>query len=186
MEINMNETKLVEISKFLSFVLRHKPEAIGIVLSPEGWITVDELLRAATEHGKTFSRETLDEVVFSNDKQRFAFSADGKCIRANQGHSVEVDLQLRSQAPPELLYHGTATRFLEAIRKDGLLKMSRHHVHLAADPGTAWRVGARHGSAVILEVDAGRMAREGHVFFLSANGVWLVDVVPRPYLGGLD
>lgn len=172
---------LVRASKFLSLVLRHQPEVVGVTLDGAGWIDVDVLLAALARHGNAMTRETLDEVVFSNDKQRFAFSDDGGRIRANQGHSVEVDLQLEPKSPPALLYHGTADRFLDLILREGLRAMSRHHVHLSSSKEVAMRVGKRHGQLVLLCVNAAEMHREGHVFFQSANGVWLTDFVPTAH-----
>jgi putative RNA 2'-phosphotransferase len=174
--------QLITISKFLSLVLRHNPQAIGITLDAEGWVAVDELLAAAARHGQAISQEQLDEVVWTNDKQRFSFSPDGRLIRANQGHSVEVDLGLVPREPPELLYHGTVERFLESIRAQGLARGQRHHVHLSADRDTAARVGQRRGRPVVLTIEAGRMHRDGQQFFQSANGVWLVETVPPTYL----
>ena len=157
--------QLVHISKFLSLVLRHKPQEIGITLDAEGWVAVDELLAAAARHGETTSREQLDEVVATNDKKRFSFSPDGRLIRANQGHSVEVDLGLVPVEPPELLYHGTVERFLDSIREKGLVRGNRHHVHLSADRDTAARVGQRRGQPMALVVEAGRMQRDVIVHF---------------------
>jgi len=174
--------QIVTISKFLSLVLRHKPQEIGITLDPEGWVPVEDLLAAVARHGRPITLEQLDEVVATNDKQRFAFSPDGRLIRANQGHSVEVDLALPPVEPPELLYHGTVERFLESIREKGLVRGKRHHVHLSADRETAARVGQRRGRPVVLMVEAGRMHREGHQFFRSENGVWLTETVPPTYL----
>jgi putative RNA 2'-phosphotransferase len=172
----------VKISKLLSFVLRHRPQAIGITLDAEGWVAVDELLAAAARHGKPLTRQELEEVVATNDKKRFTFSPDGGRIRANQGHSVEVDLGLVPVEPPELLYHGTVERFLDGIRQQGLLRGKRHHVHLSVDRETATRVGRRRGRPVVLVVEAGRMHREGKAFFRSENGVWLTEAVPPEYL----
>ena len=168
----------VSISKFLSLILRHAPEKIGIRLDANGWVAVDELLSAAKAHGTEISRGRLDEVVFRNDKQRFAFSPDALRIRANQGHSVYIDLELSPVIPPSLLFHGTATRFLTSIQSQGLKKMSRQHVHLSPTREQAHRVGARHGRPVVLEIDAKGMSDTGHLFFLSANGVWLTKFVP--------
>jgi putative RNA 2'-phosphotransferase len=173
---------LVRLSKFLSLVLRHEPEKIGIVLDANGWVAVDELLAAAAKAGVVLTLESLRRVVETNDKKRFAFSEDGRRIRASQGHSVEVDLDLAPTVPPEHLFHGTATRFLEPIRAEGLRPQSRRHVHLSPDEETAVKVGMRHGKPVVLQVAAGRMQREGHVFYLSANGVWLTENVPPEYL----
>jgi putative RNA 2'-phosphotransferase len=174
--------QIVELSKFLSYVLRHKPEAIGIALDEEGWVAVDELLAAAARHGKSISRELLDEIVATSDKRRFALSPDGCSIRANQGHSVEVDLALAPVEPPELLYHGTVEPFLDSIRRQGLRRGKRQHVHLSPDRETAARVGARRGKPVILIVEAAHLHRAGHQFFRSENEVWLTDAVPPEYL----
>ena len=144
---------------------------------------VNELLAAAARHGRSISREQLEEVVATNDKKRFSFSPDGLLVRANQGHSVEVDLGLVPIEPPELLYHGTVERFLDSIRAKGLVRGNRHHVHLSADRDTAARVGQRRGRPVVLVVEAGRMHRDGHRFFRSENGVWLTETVPPQYLG---
>ena len=173
--------RLVVTSKFLSLVLRHEPGKIGLQLDPHGWVSIDELLSKAA--GKLpLTMELLHEVVRTSDKQRFAISEDGTRIRANQGHSVPVELGLLPQAPPEQLYHGTATRFLGSIRIQGLLRGDRHHVHLSANADTAVKVGSRHGQPVVLIVHAGDMHRAGHVFFRSDNGVWLVAHVPPAFL----
>lgn len=176
------DPKLVRLSKFLSLVLRHEPEKIGIVLDANGWVAVDDLLAAAARAGTSISREQLDQVVVTNDKKRFAFSSDGSRIRASQGHSVEVDLGLAPVVPPERLYHGTATRFVESIRAEGLRAQSRQHVHLSPDEETAIKVGQRHGKPVVLVVRAGAMHQAGHVFYRSENGVWLTEAVPPGYL----
>ncbi len=174
--------ELIKRSKFLSLVLRHEPEKIGIVLDENGWVEVDVLLTALTAYGRGMERASLERVVVENDKKRFAFSEDGQRIRANQGHSVEVDLALVPQAPPEKLFHGTVDKFLAAIFTQGLVKGERHHVHLSPDLETATKVGLRRGNPVILEIDAAEMHRGGHKFFLSANGVWLTDTVPPQFL----
>jgi putative RNA 2'-phosphotransferase len=178
----MSPERTNKISKFLSLVLRHKPEEIGITLDEHGWVNVTDLRIAMERHGQTVSREELDEVVATNDKKRFAFSDEGTRIRASQGHSIEVDLALTPIVPPEFLFHGTAARFLDAIRREGLKKMSRQHVHLSADDATASKVGVRHGKLVILRIKAGDTHRAGHPFYLSANGVWLVDAVPAEWI----
>lgn len=172
---------LVRTSKFLSLVLRHEPEKIGLELDAQGWVSIDELLAKAAGH-LPLTAELLHEVVRTSDKQRFAISEDGTRIRANQGHSVPVELELAAQVPPEQLYHGTATRFLDSIRRHGLLRGERHHVHLSADTDTAVKVGVRHGQPVVLVVQAGDMHRAGHAFFRSDNGVWLVEHVPPSFL----
>ena len=174
--------KDVSQSKFLSLVLRHQPETIGVSLDPNGWIDIEVLLGAMAQHGRKLSREDLERLVCESDKQRFALSEDGKRIRANQGHSVEVDLALVPQPPPEILYHGTVDRFLDSILATGLRKGERHHVHLSANRGTAEKVGQRRGKPVILEVRSGDMHRAGVPFYLSDNGVWLVDHVPPPFI----
>ena len=173
---------LVRISKFLSLVLRHDPGKIGLALDAAGWADVDELIAAAARAGVEIDRETLARVVAENDKQRFALSPDGDRIRANQGHSVRVDLGLEPQTPPEVLYHGTAARFVDSIRASGLHAASRTHVHLSPDEDTARRVGQRHGKPVVLRVAAGRMHCDGRPFFRSENGVWLTDAVPAEYI----
>jgi len=171
-----------DISKFLSLVLRHKPDAIGLTISPQGWLKIDELIEAATQNGKVLSRSILDEVVFTNDKQRFAYSSDGLSIRANQGHSIDVELELKLVNPPDILYHGTAHKFVDAIRNEGLSKRKRHHVHLSTLKETAIRVGMRHGKPVVLLIDSHQMASDGFKFYLSNNGVWLVDHIPPKYI----
>ncbi|AFY40245.1 RNA 2'-phosphotransferase [[Leptolyngbya] sp. PCC 7376] len=176
------QSDLVATSKFLSYVLRHHPAAIGITLDKQGWINVDKLLLAIQQSGRNISLELLQEVVFTNDKQRFAFSADGQKIRANQGHSIDIDLALESQLPPQILYHGTAQRFLEAIQAEGLKKMQRHHVHLSPTLAIAEAVGQRHGKVVVLGITARTMHMKGHEFFLSNNGVWLTDHVPPEFM----
>lgn len=178
----MNNSRLVKISKYLSKHLRHEPERIGLKLSPGGWVSVDELLTACKNHSFPINSVELKEVVANNDKKRFSFDATGTLIRANQGHSVEVDLQLEAVVPPDVLYHGTGHGAVEAILREGLRKMSRHHVHLSTDVTTAKKVGMRHGRPVIFTVDAAAMHEEGYTFYCSENGVWLVDNVPPKYL----
>lgn len=177
----MNDST-VRFSKFLSLVLRHDPEKIGLTLDAAGWAQVDDLLAAANRSGVPLTRPLLEQIVTQNDKQRFALSADGVRIRASQGHSIPVDLGLEILTPPDLLYHGTATRFLDSIKAQGLLTQSRNHVHLSADEATAVKVGQRHGKPVVLTVQAGQMQRAGHIFYRSANGVWLTVDVPVTYL----
>ncbi len=174
--------KLEMTSKFLSFVLRHKPETIGLVLDSEGWCAIDQLIRLANGHGTKLTRELLLEVVTTSDKKRFALSQDGARIRANQGHSLQVNLNLQPKTPPPVLFHGTATRFASSIQAQGLVAGSRQYVHLSVDRETALQVGKRYGKPLLLEVDALVMSRIGHEFFLSANGVWLTPAVPTIYL----
>lgn len=182
----MDDTRLVRISKFLSRHLRHQPDRLGISLEPGGWIGVEDLLAACARHNMPLSRAELEEVVASNDKQRFSFDRDGTRIRANQGHSVPVDLELAPLAPPDLLYHGTGHQTAPVIRREGLRKMRRHHVHLSPDVAVAIAVGARHGRPVVFVVDAAAMHRDGFLFYRSANGVWLVDCVPPAYVQLLE
>jgi putative RNA 2'-phosphotransferase len=178
----MDSARLVKVSKYLSKHLRHEPERLGLQLAPGGWVAVEVLLMACADHCFPISREEVEEVVARNDKQRFAFDPTGTLIRANQGHSVEVDLQLEPLPPPAVLYHGTGRRSVEAILRTGLCKMARHHVHLSADVATAMKVGARRGKPVVFVVEAAAMHQAGFVFYRSANGVWLVDSVPSEYL----
>ncbi|GAA0220547.1 RNA 2'-phosphotransferase [Actinomadura nitritigenes] len=170
----------MKISKYLAKHLRHRPERIGLTLDAGGWARVPDLLDAAARHGFPFTRAELEHVVAVNDKRRYAL--DGDRIRAVQGHSIDVDLGLPAVPPPELLYHGTTDAAAPAIRREGLRRMDRHAVHLSPDPETARRVGARRGRPVVLVVEAGRMAADGHEFRVSANGVWLAGAVPPEYL----
>jgi putative RNA 2'-phosphotransferase len=176
------EQRTVRISKFLSLVLRHQPDKVGLTLDEAGWVDVDELIAACAAKGRRFSRAELDHVVATNNKKRFAYSEDGRRIRASQGHSVTVELGLEAAEPPEVLYHGTASGTLPLILAEGLRPMSRQDVHLSADVETAVRVGSRHGRPVVLVVDARGLAAQGHVFRVSANGVWLTDRVPPQWL----
>ncbi|WP_073951700.1 RNA 2'-phosphotransferase [Streptomyces kebangsaanensis] len=176
----MDERRTVKVSKYLSRHLRHQPGRIGLTLDEGGWVEIDTLLVAAAAHGFRISRGELDHVVATNDKRRFAI--EGTRIRASQGHSIEVDLALPTATPPPYLYHGTVARNLPAIRIEGLRPMNRHDVHLSPDRETATRVGARRGRPVVLAVDAAAMHRDGHVFHVSANGVWLTKTVPPRYL----
>lgn len=178
----MNNSRLVKISKYLSKHLRHQPERIGIKLAPGGWVAIDELLAACKKHSFPINRIELNEVVASNDKKRFSFDSTSTLIRANQGHSVEVNLQLEPAIPLDVLYHGTGHGAVEAILREGLCKMSRHHVHLSSDTTTAQKVGARHGRPVVFAVDSAAMHEAGYTFYCSENGVWLVDHVPPEYL----
>jgi putative RNA 2'-phosphotransferase len=172
----------VQLSKFLSFVLRHKPDAIGLALDPQGWVGIDELIEKANAARTPFTREELLHVVKTSDKKRFSISTDGLRIRAAQGHSVSVELGLSPREPPPVLYHGTATRFIDSILREGLKPQARLQVHLSVDLETARRVGRRHGSATVLTVDALRMYEKGFRFFLADNGVWLTDQVPSEFL----
>ena len=173
---------MTHLSKFLSWVLRHEPGAIGLELDRNGWVEIDRLLEACRAHGEMLSRDLLAEIVATSPKQRFAISEDGLRIRASQGHSIEIELGYQPEEPPELLFHGTVASSVAAIRADGLSRMERHHVHLSPDVATARSVGMRRGKPVVLRIAAGRMRRDGHVFFLSANGVWLTEHVPPGYI----
>ncbi len=177
-----NTPRSVKLSKYLSKHLRHQPERLGLNLLPGGWVAIEDLLLACIANNFPITREELNEVVINNDKKRFSFDPSERLIRANQGHSVEIDLQLEPILPPRILYHGTAKKSLDSILETGLLKMSRHHVHLSLDRETARRVGMRHGRPVILVIDSLIMHEEGHNFYRSENGVWLVDKVPAKYI----
>jgi putative RNA 2'-phosphotransferase len=178
----VDDKRRIRISKFMSLVLRHEPEKAGLTLEPGGWVLIDDLLTGAANAGFRFSRDELEEVVEFCEKQRFAIDETDTKIRANQGHSTEVDLQLQPAEPPAELYHGTAERNLATVLRDGLFKMARHHVHLSRDTQTATKVGFRHGKPVILVIDAAKMRADGHTFYCSTNGVWLVEHVPPQYL----
>lgn len=178
----MTAKETIRTSKFLSLILRHEPGRVGLKLDDAGWVSVDELLAAVNRQGMSLTLEQLRHVVATNDQKRFAFSEDCLRIRASQGHSVEVELQHEPQVPPELLYHGTPERFVSSIRATGLNKGQRHHVHLSPDSQTANRVGQRRGRPVVLTIRSGDMHRQGHVFYRSANGVWLVDHVPAKFI----
>lgn len=172
----------IQISKFLSLVLRHKPETIGISMDSNGWVNVEELLAKSRRQNIHFDFKTLKEVVETNDKQRFAFNEDRTQIRANQGHSLEIDVQPEATVTPAVLYHGTVARFLGNIREQGLQKMERQHVHLSHDSETAVKVGSRRGKPVILQIQAAEMQQAGHTFYRSQNGVWLCEQVPAKYI----
>jgi len=178
----MTPKQLVTVSKFLSKHLRHAPEALGLTLEPGGWVAIDTLLAACAQHGFPISREQLDEVVRTSDKKRYSYDDAGTRIRANQGHSTAVDLQLQPVEPPALLYHGTTEKHVTEILAFGLLKMKRHHVHLSLDIATATRVGQRQGKPIILTVDSAAMHTRGLLFYCSVNGVWLTEHVPPEYL----
>lgn len=172
-----------EISKFLSFVLRHQPDAIGITLDPEGWTDIAALIAAAANDGKQLDRDLIQAVVTTSDKKRFAISGDGLRIRAVQGHSSEsVDINYIEKLPPDLLYHGTTTRFMESIHNDGLLPGSRQYVHLSQDEQTALAVGQRRGKPVVLKIKALLMHEQGFKFFQAENDVWLTSAVPALFI----
>lgn len=169
-------------SKLLSRILRHEPGLAGLTLGPGGWVPVDDLLRGMKRAGHPLRREDLHRIVAESDKQRFTLSADGRRIRAAQGHSVAIDLDLPAAVPPAELYHGTASANLDAIFAQGLVPGKRRHVHLSPDPETATRVGQRHGRPVVLRIDTATMHEVGHVFWCADNGVWLTDAVPPIFI----
>ncbi len=174
---------LTELSRYMCLILRHHPEVIGITLDEHGWADVEELIAGIAEKkNKNFNREMLEEIVRTDDKQRYAFSEDRTKIRANQGHSIPVDVELEKKEPPEILYHGTGEKYVESIGSMGLIPKNRLYVHLSGDVETAENVGKRHGAPVIYRVHSGRMYRDGYEFFLSRNGVWLTKRVPVEYL----
>ena len=172
---------LTDTSKFLSLILRHKPETIGIKLDEHGWADVSELISGISKT-RPFDMKMLEEIVRTDNKQRYSFNEDKTLIRANQGHSIPVDVELEKKTPPEFLYHGTGEKFVSSIDKEGLLSKSRLYVHLSKDTDTAVKVGSRHGKPVVYRVEAGKMADDGYEFFLSVNGVWLTKAVPAEYL----
>jgi len=177
--------RAIRVSKLLSLGLRHEPTALGLNLDARGWAPVAEVLAGLAARGLPLSEGDLEDLVRESDKQRFALSPDGASIRANQGHSIAVDLDLPVRAPPDVLFHGTVARFVEAIRREGLLRRARTHVHLSADEATAETVARRRsGELVILRVRAGAMHDAGHAFYMSENGVWLTEHVPPEYLRG--
>ena len=174
--------KDVELGRFLSLILRHNPSAAGISLDLNGWADVDKLLAGVGHSGRWIDKETLERLVRENNKQRYSFNENHTKIRANQGHSLAVDIELSPKIPPDILYHGTATRFLPSIRQLGITKQNRQHVHLSADLQTAVTVGKRHGKAVVLSINTAEMVKDGYVFYYSENKVWLCDIVPWHYI----
>lgn len=173
---------LKRASKFMSLVLRHNPSIIDATLDENGWLSVNVLLEGMNRKGITIDKDLLEQLVRENDKKRFAFNEDQTKIRANQGHSVVVDVQLSVQTPPDMLYHGTVEKFIDSIFEQGIQSMNRQHVHLSADIETAKNVGARRGKPVILEINAAEMSKAGIPFYLSENGVWLTDEVNTEYI----
>lgn len=178
----MNREQKKKISKWMSLVLRHEPDSIGIQLDSAGWVAVDQLLLGMNRSGKKISREQIQTVVRDNDKQRFEFSEDGIRIRATQGHSVVVELDHPAAVPPDVLFHGTPGKYVESIRKQGLMKQQRHHVHLHTDASLASEVGSRRGRPCLLEINAKQMSADGIVFYVTPNDVWLTDHVPPNYI----
>lgn len=178
----MQEEKYIKLSRFLSLLLRHKPEEIGLSLDNQGYLQVDELIDGINKTGRVIDKEILDELIMTDNKQRYSYSEDRAKIRANQGHSIKVDLNLVETKPPKTLYHGTVDKFLSNIKKQGLLKMNREYVHLSAELDTANDVGSRRGKSVILVINAEKMVKDGYKFYLSKNNVWLIESVPAQYI----
>jgi putative RNA 2'-phosphotransferase len=178
----MSHDNLKKVSKSMSYVLRHRPDSIGLTLGPDGWVLIDKLLAAFGRNGKRYSKQLIETVVAESDKQRFELSEDGSMIRARQGHSVEVDLGYEPAVPPDVLFHGTATRHLASILEKGLIKGNRHHVHLSTNKETMLAVAMRHGKPVLLAIDAKQMHADGYPFYVTGNQVWLTDHVPTRYL----
>lgn len=172
---------LKQVSKYMSLILRHKPETIGITLDEHGWADVDELIKGISKT-HTFSMEILEEIVKTDSKQRYSFNEDKTLIRANQGHSIQVDVELEEKEPPELLWHGTGEKYVASIDQQGLIPKSRLYVHLSKDEDTATKVGNRHGRPILYRVKAKQMYDDGYKFYLSVNGVWLTKEVPVKYL----
>lgn len=172
----------IQLGRFLSLVLRHKPETIGIVLDKNGWADVKELIEKINLSKRYIDMEILERIVRENNKKRYAFNEDKTKIRASQGHSIKVELNLKEMTPPKILYHGTATKFLESIKEKGILKKNRQYVHLSMDIETARNVGKRHGEVIILPIDIEGLKNIGHKFYLSENKVWLCDDIPSRYI----
>ncbi|MBQ9063744.1 MAG: RNA 2'-phosphotransferase [Eubacterium sp.] len=170
-------------SRFISLILRHKPETIGITLDEHGWADVQELIDGINHSGGHFlDMEGLEEIVRSDEKQRYSFNEDHTLIRANQGHSIPVDVELEEKTPPDVLWHGTGEKYVDSIDAQGLIPKSRLYVHLSSDVETAMKVGSRHGRPVIYEIDCKQMSQDGYRFFESANHIWLTKKVPVKYL----
>ena len=176
---------LTRTSKFISLILRHKPEVIGISLDEQGWANVDELI-AGVSKTRQLDMALLEEIVRTDDKQRYSFNQDKTLIRANQGHSISVDVELPEEQPPEYLYHGTAEKYRSSIEAQGLLPQSRLYVHMTDNYGTAVKIGQRHGKVVVYQVASQAMQQDGYKFYRSVNGVWLTKAVPAPYLTNLN
>ena len=178
----MNEKERINLSKFLAYILRHNPSAVGISLDERGWADVDELIKGINATGRSIDRDLLEQIVREDKKGRYSFNEDKSKIRANQGHSVSVEVEMDERVPPDILYHGTAKRFLESIKEHGILRRSRNFVHLSGDIKTAFVTGSRHGEPVVLAIGTKEMAAEGYRFYLSANGVWQSSDIPWKYV----
>lgn len=179
----MDDKARKRISKFLSYVLRHHPELIDLELDKNGWANTEELIQKSTTKNHHLTLEILKDIVATNDKKRFSFNEDQSKIRANQGHSIQfIDLEMQTQEPPAILYHGSVAKFLASIQEQGLVKGTRQHVHLSLDVETAKKVGSRRGIPVILKINAEQMHTDGYEFYLSANSVWLTEHVPATYI----
>lgn len=176
---NMNLTNL---SRYMSLILRHKPEVIGITLDEHGWASVNDLICGIEKNNPGFNMDILEQIVRTDSKQRYSFNGDKSLIRANQGHSINVDVELKEKEPPEYLYHGTGEKYVKSINQDGLIPKSRLYVHLSKDIKTAENVGKRHGKEVVYRINSGQMYRDGYKFYLSENGIWLTKEVPIKYL----
>ncbi|GFZ30233.1 putative RNA 2'-phosphotransferase [Clostridium zeae] len=172
----------IELGKFISLILRHSPDTIGITLDAHGWAKIEDLIKGINNAGKRINFETLERIVKENNKQRYSFSDDRTKVRANQGHSIDVDVELAESIPPKHLYHGTSRRFIDSIMDLGIQKQSRQYVHLSMDFDTARSVGERHGKVIVLKINSITMFNNGHKFYLSKNGVWLTDSVPVEYI----
>lgn len=173
---------LVKLGRYISLILRHHPEVIGIELDEHGWADVEQLIEGVAKNNQGFSMETLEEIVATNNKNRYSFNVDKTKIRANQGHSISVDVELEEKEPPEFLWHGTGEKYVASIDEHGLISKNRLYVHLSNDIETAQNVGKRHGKVVIYKVRTGQMYQDGYRFYLSVNGVWLTKHVPVQYL----
>ena len=173
---------LTNLSRYMSLILRHKPEVIEITLDEHGWASVNDLICGIEKNNPGFNMDILEQIVRTDSKQRYSFNDDKSLIRANQGHSVNVDVELKEKEPPEYLYHGTGEKYVKSINQDGLIPKSRLYVHLSKDIKTAENVGKRHGKEVVYRINSGQMYRDGYKFYLSENGVWLIKEVPVKYL----
>ena len=180
--IGCDYMNLTNLSRYMSLILRHKPEVIGITLDEHGWASVNDLICGIEKNNPEFNMDILEQIVRTDNKQRYSFNDDRSLIRANQGHSVNVDVELKEKEPPEYLYHGTGEKYVKSINQDGLIPKSRLYVHLSKDIKTAENVGKRHGKEVVYRINSGQMYRDGYKFYLSENGIWLTKEVPIKYL----